>query len=356
MGRLDPRCTCAVSDQRHSALPSRRRARAAEVLAQAADEAFATALEFEPKYFLALNARGVVSHAVGNTLQARVFFQKATAARPDFADAYASRGALNVYQSSSRAAEAFENAAQHSKEPDTLVSILGRGCVAFGQGEYDDAQNLFSSIPAQSPLSDLAKRNQLATHVEQLRVLAEQAHAVGTTLEAVELTAAAGQALFAKITIGIGLGIGIGPGGLPIVGPVINITIEPDDKPANTGGEEGSNTSAMVALPPEVLPPITFPPGFPDFLRPGGFPGGALSPEQLEDVISAVAEATAITSREVNEAVEARAATSAEAEPGGADADSRRVRSSRGPWPVTTVYGLLYAIPVRDDTPTIDGV
>jgi len=322
-----------------------------------AKQAFETALDLEPGSFLALNARGVVSHAVGNTLQARVFFQRATSERPDFADAYASRGALNVYQNSSRAVESFAAAARYSKEPDALVSILGSGCVAFGQGDYDSAEGLFSRIPDDSPLSVLARRNYLATQLARFLVLGEQAYAVGTTLEAVEVTTAGNALLFAESEIRIDwsgprIRIRIGWGGKPKP----NDKDKPNPKPASDGGSTA--TTASVVLPPELLPPIGFPPGIPNPFGPDGFPGRPmpLSSAQLTDVINAVEQATVKASQQVSQAVDARAATTAETEPGGADADSRQVRSSRGPWLVTTVYGLLYAIPLGDVTPTIDGV
>jgi len=307
-----------------------------------ATRAFDEALRLNPQSHLALNARAIVSHAVGNTLQARVFFGRAAEQRPDFAAAYAGRGALNVYQNSSRAAQAFEAAARNTRDADAYVNILGAGCVAFGEGDYDGAETLFARIPDDSPLSLLAQRNRLATQLARIRVLAEQAEAVGTTLDSMEISSIGGRMLSAKVRIRIG-GTVLPPG-IPII--YIDVIVEPDDKPA----EPPASTATAMVMPPELLPPFGFPPGIPYPFGPDIFPEpgrpAPLDSTELNDVIAAVAEATQTADLQVQQATQAVMTT--QTEPGGADADSRRVRSSRGPWPVMTVYGLLYAIPQAD--------
>ena len=89
-----------------------------------AAECLDKAIELDPNCYLALNARGVVTHAVGNTIMARTYFVKATKANEDFADAHASRGTLNVYLRSVKAEEDYARSRSLSSDENSILTLI----------------------------------------------------------------------------------------------------------------------------------------------------------------------------------------------------------------------------------------
>jgi tetratricopeptide (TPR) repeat protein len=159
-----------------------------------ADQCFSKALELAPQCYLAWNARGVISHAVGNTIMARSYFLQATKIKEDFSDAYASRGVLNVYQSSAKgAAEYFKSAVQLTQDAHCALFEIGLGCSSYGFYRYDEAKRFFNAVPENSALSPLAKRNFFATEIAALQQTVNNTSNTGMALESFILDSPLGQ-------------------------------------------------------------------------------------------------------------------------------------------------------------------
>ncbi|MBL7040047.1 MAG: tetratricopeptide repeat protein [Pirellulaceae bacterium] len=154
---------------------------------KAAADCFDRAIELNSQCYLALNARGVVAHAVGNTLMARVYFVKAAKAKEDFADAYANRGILNLGgMASARGGgpeEFFKRAQLLSQDgPRNAVALSGLGCVWFGKKDDTEAQRYFDAIPPASRLSLVAARNILIMELRRLAKTIDEAEEAGMTV------------------------------------------------------------------------------------------------------------------------------------------------------------------------------
>jgi len=133
-----------------------------------AERTLEQALRLDKQCYLAWNARGIVAHAVGNTLMARMYFLRAVRANEDFADAYANRGTLNVFRNSVHAQEDFVTARSRSHDKSPILPIIGLGCALYGQEDYEQARKHFDSIPEASAMWSLAKRNGLAAELGKL--------------------------------------------------------------------------------------------------------------------------------------------------------------------------------------------
>lgn len=142
---------------------------------KAAADCFDEAVKLVPQCYLALNARGVVAHAVGNTLMARLYFVRATKAKEDFADAYASRGTLGVYLHSGGSGrgngpgEFFRRAKHSSQDRVPVLAAIGLGCAYFGSQQYEQARTCFSAVAADSDPLQLARYNLLKMQVDRLK-------------------------------------------------------------------------------------------------------------------------------------------------------------------------------------------
>jgi len=289
------------------------------------------AISIDPDNYLALNARGVVAHAVGNTLMARTYFVKATKAKDDFADAYANRGTLSVLQNSVKGEEYFKKAQNHSADKEPYVSIIGLGCLQYGKQDYDGAQSFFGKVPETISFIGLIRQNQYATAIARLAYSVMIAKAVGTTLTDIvinpigedeedeeidvqeEEDGKINMIMYSKIRERW-WEIQIGTGGVNIIiggKSIVDEDPEPDDE-----GDEGSEKSAFSPIEdPEWMKRITI-------------TANAIAMEL--DRQTATASSVALTTN-----------------PGGADSDPSKAKSNRGPWGVTNVYGLLYEIPEK---------
>lgn len=109
---------------------------------KAAIDEFSRAIEADPGFALALNARGVARVAVGDPDPALNDFVAATYLDPPLADAHASYGAYTVLQAWPPAEgeggfRAFEEALR--LDPKLALAYNGRGCLQFGRGKFREA-------------------------------------------------------------------------------------------------------------------------------------------------------------------------------------------------------------------------
>lgn len=106
---------------------------------------FNTALKFSQNHPLVLNARGTVYAAKGQWDEALNDFFIATQVKPDFIEAYTSRGALWIQRKTGApgALEALNQALQISPNPDYVLAFIGRGSVRTVLGEWDEAKKDF---------------------------------------------------------------------------------------------------------------------------------------------------------------------------------------------------------------------
>jgi Tfp pilus assembly protein PilF len=132
-------------------------------------QCFDKAIALDAKCYLALNARGVVTHAVGNTIMARTYFVKATKAKEDFADGYASRGTLNVHSNPADAHDHYLRAQSVSQDRNPALSLIGIGCAHYSKGDYKTAQKLFRSVPEDTFATTIAKQNARYAEAEELQ-------------------------------------------------------------------------------------------------------------------------------------------------------------------------------------------
>lgn len=397
-----------------------------------AEECFSKALQLDAKCYLAWNARGVAAHALGNTLLARTYFVKATQAKEDFADGYASRGVLNIYtgmvrkDQSSGAEECFAKARQSSQDSHPVLPEIGMGCVHYGRQEYPEAKQCFEAISDACDLAPIARSNALAADVGKLLLVVAQAKKVGTFVQTKEYMLTGGQvAEIAEspqgLTVSFLNGQSWGITGVDLHIPPF-ITIHWGPKPPTTDGtpvsnddkeKQGTNSNGETVEPTEAtnLPPgvvasttgpgkrggrgggITRPPSWrpptrpgQDRPRPGGEPkpGGKpkraviadipeLRPPLITDLdvimpagsesdhyimvdnIATVASIVDAVTLEMTRQTPGAGTTFAAGRVsaptlganrlGGVDGDVRGVRSNRGAWMVSVVYGLLYPVP-----------
>ncbi|NQT19327.1 MAG: hypothetical protein HQ592_06455 [Planctomycetes bacterium] len=325
-----------------------------------ASRSFDRALDIDPRCYLALNARGVVAHAVGNTIMARVYFVKAARAKKDFSDAFTSRGTLNVYLNSVEGEKHFEKGKVLSKDEGPILSLIGLGCAQYGSGGYDRARGYFDAVSEEANLEMLIQRNCLATELARLDRAVKDARAVGTTVRSIQLpneetpigvevrhlpegTMFALEATEWEIWVGIpGVFGGKIKGRFPPK-PKDEDEDEPkdedEDKPKDEDEDKPKDEDefdgvGLASVRPELLPANPFVPlpherGWKEWILIAG----------TVDVLTA----------EVNRQVAAGLINVVPGmEPGGADSDPSKARSNRGRWGVSNVYGLLYVI----DKPT----
>ncbi|MCP4371739.1 MAG: hypothetical protein GY797_27015 [Deltaproteobacteria bacterium] len=151
---------------------------------------FEKALRLDPQCYLAWNARGVVSHGVGNTLMARQYFLKASTAKEDFSDAYSNRGSLNIFSRSVKnkgvtgPEASFIKAREYSQDENSLLPMLGLGCVHYGRQEHDKALNCFSDISKTSYMYTLAQLNIFMIAQEKLDIAVKRGNEVGMAVKA----------------------------------------------------------------------------------------------------------------------------------------------------------------------------
>ena len=148
--------------------------------------AFRAALLLNNNHFLSLNGRGVVLQLLGKTSEAQEDFLLATQTNPNFAEAFASLGKLNIDRHAIQGAtQAYTKANDLSPKYD-LIS-LGMGCTAYARHRYEDAEAYFETVSNESPVSSIARENRLAMQIERLNRILEQASAVGMSLKRVDL-------------------------------------------------------------------------------------------------------------------------------------------------------------------------
>ena len=123
---------------------------------------------------------------------------RATQVKEDFADAYASRGALNVYSGNvgnEPAGEThFDKAICRSRDEAPQLPLIGLGCLHYGALEYDKARACFESVSKNSPIKPMAVRNILATELSKLSAIAPEAREVGMSLAIERRAGLAGEA------------------------------------------------------------------------------------------------------------------------------------------------------------------
>lgn len=111
---------------------------------------------------LSLNARGVAYVLTNDLEAAQVDFYLATKQFPNFADGYANLGTLNVFQEVSirqgkGAIEAFDRAL--TMNPDFALAYNGRGCLYFGNGDFEQATKDFEKAATLIPNSGFIETN-----------------------------------------------------------------------------------------------------------------------------------------------------------------------------------------------------
>ncbi|HAV42562.1 TPA: hypothetical protein DCX15_00895 [bacterium] len=153
-----------------------------------AKERFTQALQIKYDFALAYNARGVVHVLTNEWGNAQVDFYLATKLAPEFADAYANLGALGVIQEASfgvgtEALEAFNQAI--TINPEFALAYNGRGCLYFGNGEFEKAVEDFRTASSLNPSLGMSEINQGFTfaHISPIIALGSMEERPGTTLE-----------------------------------------------------------------------------------------------------------------------------------------------------------------------------
>jgi hypothetical protein len=364
-----------------------------------AEAALKHALTLKTNFFLAWNARGVVAHAVGNTLTARVYFNRSTTAKEDFVDGYLSQGTLEVYRNSTNANPMFEAAKKCSgaNTPASLIK-MGLGCVRYGAEDYNEALHYFSALSTNAFLYALAQRNATMTEVTRLAHHVRCAVRVGSSIKRIELRDEKSGRIVASLS-----GSERVPDDLP-EGQVVVVT-GPDGKEyivwmepleSDSTGDQGkakdknnlTSLPAPEAWPIEVWPPLpdlgsgifmsttgpgkrggrgggtTRPPSWGPPVAPGRDrppvpqppPGPKQGSKSTAEVIGALAgeiEKQTMASAPSMLSSPNGVGAPALAPVGGADSDSSEVRRNTGKWGVITLYGLLYPItPTSDKTTT----
>ncbi len=303
-----------------------------------AETCFSRALQLDPQCYLAWNARGVTSHALGNTLMARMYFSKANKAREDFADAYASRGALSVCLRSLREGETgpeglFMNAFRCSQNKEPALVLLGLGCVKYGKQVYDESRRHYDNIPQTSCLSALAQRDALMVELARLEHMSEMAGDVGTSV--------IGQ------TLHVNMNYDSDSGGISDEdwSRIIQIAYEKLERLRQLYSEQCGGAAAASAYCQELLRQITeLEEAIAEITR--GNRKGNVRP-----LLDAVTDMVVVAIGEVNRAMANRRGRNSENRPrdlGGVDSDVGGIRVNRGGWKVSTVYGLLYPVPGLD--------
>jgi tetratricopeptide (TPR) repeat protein len=155
---------------------------------QEAITGFSQAVQGQPYFALARNARGVAYVLNNQWDEAQVDFYLTTKLAPTFADAHANLGTLSVLrevspQQGDAALAAFEAAL--AINPDFALAYNGRGCLYFGSGDFERAAEDFRQAAERSPSLVVADINHglAAAYAAQLLTLASIDVRPGTTLE-----------------------------------------------------------------------------------------------------------------------------------------------------------------------------
>lgn len=109
---------------------------------QAALEAFDTALRSQANHPLVLNAKGVVSAIQGN--DATSYFDAAIQAKLDFADAYASWGAMYIQKKSGRQGALDLSSKALDISHDFTLAMITHASAEFVDGKWEKAQEGFA--------------------------------------------------------------------------------------------------------------------------------------------------------------------------------------------------------------------
>ncbi|MGE0469699.1 MAG: tetratricopeptide repeat protein [Nitrospira sp.] len=322
------------------------------------------ALKLKPDFHLALNARGVVAHAVGNTIMARSYFVKASQAKDNFSDAFASRGALTIYENTVGGEQYFEKARRFSRDKNPVLPLIGLGSVRYGKEEYERAKTYFDAADDVIELRPLVQRNRLGVDLARLDRTVRQAKAVGTTLKAIEVQSAEGPIqieveqgskgmVFAwsdfHITCQFIYRCGVsGPGGTVSGGASGGISI-------GVGGGPAPQPNPPPDPNPNPPPaPSPNPPPNPEEEEEFDGTGTASKPQPPQNIRDTIVITTIVEQLELG--VRQQVATtsmntgSGRVVSGGADSNPSAARSNRGRWGVSTVYGLLYAVQEPPET------
>ncbi|MBM4090932.1 MAG: tetratricopeptide repeat protein [Planctomycetes bacterium] len=299
-----------------------------------AAECFDEAIRLDPNCYLALNARGVVAHAVGNTLAARVYFLKATKAKEDFADGYASRGTLNIHLNSVKARDDYAKAKSHSTDEKPLLALIGLGCALVGQKQYGEALGFFEDAAHHPVVELLVEHNSAAAEFAQLDQQISDAAEVGMSVKVVRTefdaleSALRQNAHFARP--------GSGGGRLPSPRPP-----DREPKPGPNGGPQpkpGPRTPDHPG-PVKPRPPIwqPIPPFWPPDYDPPTMP--------IPDLRIELRRLTALVNPGRSNA---RGPLPVTHVPGGVDTKGiTKSRTNTGDWLVTNDYGLAYDVPMN---------
>lgn len=318
---------------------------------------FDRALDINPGCYLSLSARGVVAHAVGNTLQARLFFQMAVENKKNFADAYANRGTLSVHLQSVGGESMYREANLHSTDTEPLVSTLGMGCMLYGRQEYHTARTYFDKVPGSSIMSALAQRNALVNEIALLNRTLNQANNAGMSLQSMRINRNADQPIDnvlvteeGEIHIVLDDGEYIvypnpdgdrGVSGMTVPVPEeLMPGIRPGIVMSTTGpGKRGGRGGGV--RPPKWRNPPTRPGQ--DEPPPGPRPKPGGGPKRKKRAKRGLGVKDIATISE-NIQTQVSSFKSAHTNVGGADSDPSNARSNRSVWRVSNVYGLLYSV------------
>jgi tetratricopeptide (TPR) repeat protein len=149
---------------------------------------FTRAVELQPDFALARNARGIVHVLTKAWDDAWTDFYMTTTRAPDFADAYVNLGTLSVLQEvalqqGDAALKAFNHAL--TLNPQFALAYNGRGCLYFGSGQFDRATADFRQAFQLPPTLVVAALNEgiAASYAGELHTLARLAQSPGMALE-----------------------------------------------------------------------------------------------------------------------------------------------------------------------------
>jgi len=129
------------------------------------------ALSRQPRYALALNARGMVHAGAGRWDAAIVDLDEATKSAPSLADGWCNRGAVSVQRQSGTqgAVEWFSRALQVS--PGFALALNGRGCSYFASGDWDKARVDFTQARRATKCLPIAADNLVSLSRAQLELV-----------------------------------------------------------------------------------------------------------------------------------------------------------------------------------------
>jgi len=292
-------------------------------------KSFNKALTLKPNWYLALNARGVVNHVIGNIDEARSDFDLATRNNPDFADAYASWGTFNIHQGSVKgAASNFQEALNKSQA--FALAINGRGCASYGAKHFAKAMEDFNSIRSDSAVYWVARYNLLAVELGKLDKAIDEAEDAGMNI----LTWQGKRNQLENEILNYFFGKDKG-GRLPDGGrkpPTRPGSDRPrpggEPKPGPRPGPEQPPVPGTWPKPP-VWVPQPGPPPLPDDPNPPKWP----VPDNFSKMVAGI-------NKDLN-----RGMSKEPIKPGGVK--TKKIGANRGNWLVINWYGLAYSVPPK---------